>query len=50
MTRNHGADEYVGYQGAPVNGLKSFWSALKRVIKGAQDNPTTSASTNTSCP
>ena len=34
MTVNHGAGEYVGYQGASVNGLEGFWSQLKRGING----------------
>lgn len=31
---NHGAGEYVGYQGASVNGIEGFWSQLKRGING----------------
>jgi transposase-like protein len=34
MTVNHGAGEYVGYQGATVNAIESFWSHLKRSIGG----------------
>jgi len=34
MTVNHGAGEYVGYQGATVNGIEGFWSQLKRGING----------------
>ena len=34
MTVNHGAGEYVGYQGATVNGIEGFWSQLKRSING----------------
>ena len=34
MTVNHSAGEYVGYQGASVNGLECFWSQLKRGING----------------
>ena len=34
MTVNHGAGEYVGYQGASVNGLEGFWAQLKRGING----------------
>lgn len=34
MTVNHSAGEYVGYQGASVNGLEGFWAALKRGING----------------
>jgi transposase-like protein len=34
MTVNHGAGEYVGFQGATVNGIEGFWSQLKRGING----------------
>lgn len=34
MTVNHGAGEYVGYQGATVNGIEGFWAQLKRSING----------------
>ena len=34
MTVNHGAGQYVGFQGASVNGLEGFWAALKRGING----------------
>ena len=34
MTVNHSAGEYVGYQGASVNGLEGFWAQLKRGING----------------
>jgi len=32
MTVNHGAGEYVGYQGATLNALEGFWAALKQGI------------------
>lgn len=34
MTVNHGAGEYVGYRGATVNGIESFWRHLKCSIQG----------------
>lgn len=34
MTVNHGAGEYVGYQGASVNAIESFWRHLKCSING----------------
>lgn len=34
MTVNHGAGEYVGYQGATVNGIEGFWRILKASING----------------
>ena len=34
MTVNHGAGEYVGFDGATVNGIEGFWSQLKRSING----------------
>jgi transposase len=34
MTVNHGAGEYVGYQGATVNAIESFWRHLKCSISG----------------
>ena len=34
MTVNHGAGEYVGYQGASVNALEGYWATLKRGING----------------
>jgi transposase len=34
MTVNHGAHEYVGYQGATVNAIESFWRHLKCSIAG----------------
>lgn len=34
MTVNHGAGEYVGYQGATVNGIEGFWRHLKASING----------------
>ena len=34
MTVNHGAGEYVGFQGASVNSLEGFWAAIKRGING----------------
>jgi transposase-like protein len=34
MTVNHGAGEYVGYQGATVNAIEGFWRHLKASING----------------
>jgi transposase len=34
MTVNHGAGEYVGFQGATVNGIEGFWRHLKSSING----------------
>ena len=34
MTVNHGAGEYVGFQGASVNGIENFWRHLKCSIAG----------------
>ncbi len=34
MTVNHGAHEYVGFQGATVNGIEGFWRHLKCSIQG----------------
>ena len=34
MTVNHGAHEYVGYQGATVNAIEGFWRHLKCSIQG----------------
>ena len=34
MTVNHGAGEYVGFQGASVNGIENFWRHLKCSING----------------
>ena len=34
MTVNHGAGEYVGFQGATVNGIEGFWRHLKCSIAG----------------
>lgn len=34
MTVNHGAGEYVGYQGATVNAIEGFWRHLKSSING----------------
>ncbi len=34
MTVNHGAGEYVGYQGASTNGIENFWRHLKCSIVG----------------
>ena len=34
MTVNHGTGEYVGYQGATVNAIESFWRHLKCSIAG----------------
>lgn len=34
MTVNHGAGEYVGYQGASVNQIEAFWRHLKCSIQG----------------
>jgi transposase len=34
MTVNHGAGEYVGFQGASVNGIENFWRHLKCSIVG----------------
>ena len=34
MTCNHGAHEYVGFQGASVNQIESFWRHLKCSIQG----------------
>lgn len=34
MTVNHGAHEYVGFQGATVNGVESFWRHLKCSLAG----------------
>ena len=34
MTVNHGAGQYVGFQGASVNRLEGFWAAIKRGING----------------
>jgi transposase len=34
MTVNHGAGEYVGYQGATVNSIEGFWRHLKASING----------------
>jgi transposase-like protein len=34
MTVNHGAGEYVGFAGAGVNGIESFWRHLKCSIQG----------------
>jgi len=34
MTVNHGAGEYVGYQGASVNQIEAFWRHLKCSISG----------------
>ncbi len=34
MTCNHGAHEYVGFQGASVNQIEGFWRHLKCSIQG----------------
>ena len=34
MTVNHGAHEYVGFQGATVNSIEGFWRHLKASING----------------
>ena len=34
MTVNHGAGEYVGFQGATVNSIEGFWRHLKSSING----------------
>lgn len=34
MTVDHGSGEYVGFDGATVNGIESYWSMLKRGING----------------
>lgn len=34
MTCNHGAHEYVGFEGASVNQIESFWRHLKCSIVG----------------
>lgn len=34
QTVDHGAGEYVGFDGATVNGIESYWSMLKRGING----------------
>ena len=34
MTVNHSAGEYVGFQGASVNGIENFWRHLKCSING----------------
>jgi transposase-like protein/predicted RNA-binding Zn-ribbon protein involved in translation (DUF1610 family) len=34
MTVNHGAGEYVGFQGATVNSIEAFWRHLKCSIQG----------------
>lgn len=34
QTVDHGAGEYVGFEGATVNGIESYWSMLKRGING----------------
>lgn len=34
MTVNHGEHEYVGFQGATVNGIEGFWRHLKCSIQG----------------
>lgn len=34
MTVNHGAGEYVGFDGATTNGIEGFWRILKSSING----------------
>ena len=34
MTVNHGAGEYVGFDGATVNAIEGFWRHLKKSIEG----------------
>lgn len=34
MTCNHGANEYVGFEGASVNQIERFWRHLKCSITG----------------
>lgn len=34
MTVKRGASEYVGFQGATVNGIENFWRHLKRSLTG----------------
>lgn len=34
QTVDHGRGEYVGFEGATVNGIESYWSMLKRGING----------------
>lgn len=40
-TVNHGAGEYVGYQGATVNSIENFWRHLRSSIQGTHTSVST---------